>query len=309
MSAFRSTNVSRQSVVDATNEAAESMLDTDRGDREFEFSDTDFHNLAQLARMHTGIALADSKRNLVYSRLSRRLRALGLSSFRDYREYLESDGGSQEIERFINSISTNLTKLFRENHHFDHLCSQLAAPFSAASQGRTGSRLRLWSAGCSTGEEPYSIALVLKHAIANISRQDVKILATDIDTDVLAKAAEGEYPANAVQDIPTAYRYLIQPKNTRSNGSNLIMDESLRALISFRQLNLMDAWPMRGPFDAIFCRNVMIYFDNPTKAALIDRFITLLRPGGWLYIGHSESLLGSHRHLQLVGRTIYRRAA
>ena len=277
-------------------------------EREFEFSDADFRSLVELARTHTGISLADSKRNLIYSRLSRRLRVLGFSSFRDYRDYLQSPDGEPEVESFINSISTNLTKLFRESHHFDHLRTQVAMPFVRSGSARPGTRLRIWSAGCSTGEEPYTIAIVLKREMPKITQYDVRILATDIDTDVLTKAAQGEYPAAALQDVPAMYREMLQAKKSKAGASTMVMDESLRSLISFRQLNLMKSWPFKGPFDAIFCRNVMIYFDGPTKSALIDRFIEKLSPGGWLYIGHSESLLGSHPHLQLVGRTIYRRS-
>jgi chemotaxis protein methyltransferase CheR len=274
--------------------------------REFQFSDADFRSLVALARERTGISLSDSKRNLIYSRLSRRLRALGMTSFRSYREYLNSPDGEQEIESFINSISTNLTKFFRESHHFDHFRDRVALPLSQASSSKPGQRLRIWSAGCSTGEEPYTIAAVLRRAIPDVERQDVKILATDIDTDVLSKGANGEYPAASVDDIPENYRSLFQPKGSR--GTALVISDELKSLISFRHLNLMvHPWPMRGMFDAIFCRNVMIYFDGPTKATLIDRFVEQLKPGGWLYIGHSESLLGTHSNLSHAGRTIYRR--
>jgi len=275
--------------------------------REFDFSDADFKSLVQLAHAHTGIALADSKRNLVYARLSRRLRALGLSSFHEYREYLQSPDGELEIERFINSISTNLTKLFRESHHFDHLRTHVAMPFARSGSAMPGARLRIWSAGCSTGEEPYTIAIVLKREMPKIAHHDARILATDIDTEVLARAAQGEYPVTALQDVPAMYRDMVQPKKANASATTMVMDEELRSLISFRHLNLMKPWLFKGPFDAIFCRNVMIYFDVPTKVELIDRFIDKLKPGGWLYIGHSESLLGSHPNLQLVGRTIYRR--
>src|SRR5919106_2560887 len=279
--------------------------------REFQFSETDFRSLVALARERTGISLSDSKRNLIYSRLSRRLRALGMTSFRAYREYLASPEGEGEIEGFINSISTNLTKFFRESHHFDHLRDRVALPFAQATSGKTGQRLRLWSAGCSTGEEPYSIAAVLRRAIPHIEQQDVRLLATDIDTDVLSKAARGEYPTASIDDVPENYRGTIQPKNqvnnSRSPSGAVVMSDELKSLISFRHLNLMEPWPMRGLFDAIFCRNVMIYFDGPTKMALIDRFIDQLKPNGWLYIGHSESLLGTHRNLSHAGRTIYRR--
>ena len=275
--------------------------------REFDFSDADFRGLAQLAYDRAGIALADSKRNLVYTRLSRRLRSLGYSSFRQYREYLDGDDGEAEMERFINSISTNHTKFFREGHHFDHFRTHVAAPFAQASRGSVGCRLRVWSAGCSTGEEPHTIAVVLKREITDVARHDVRILATDIDTDVLAKAAHGEYSASAIDDVPVTYRSFFPPKD--GSEAKVVIGEEVRSLIAFRRLNLIEQWPFRGPFDAIFCRNVMIYFDNATKTALVDRFAKMIRPGGWLYLGHSETLMGPHSALRLVGRTIYRREA
>jgi chemotaxis protein methyltransferase CheR len=275
--------------------------------REFEFSDADFRGLAQLAYQRAGIALADSKRNLVYTRLSRRLRVLGFPSFRQYRDYLDGPDGEQEMERFINSISTNHTKFFREDHHFDHLRTQVAATFAQSSRGSSGRRLRIWSAGCSTGEEPHTIARVLKREISDIERHDVRILATDIDTDVLAKAARGEYQASAMDDIPAIYRSFFQSNEGSGSNAKVYMSADVQQLIAFRRLNLMEQWPFKGPFDAVFCRNVMIYFDNATKANLVERFTKMVKPGGWLYLGHSETLIGSHPGLRLVGRTIYRR--
>ena len=271
--------------------------------REFAFSKGDFEFLAALAYQHAGISLSDSKRNLVYGRLSRRLRALGLSSFGEYRQYL--DGDDSEIERFINSISTNHTKFFRESHHFTHFRSTVAEVFAQQDQKKIVRRLRVWSAGCSTGEEPYTIALVLQREIADLARHDVKILATDIDTDVLAKASRGEYAAEALENIPDPFCRYFKPVD-EDNASTIKVGPDVRSLITFRPLNLVEPWPIKGPFDAIFCRNVMIYFDAPTKAKLIERFVKLIKPGGWLYIGHSESLLGSHPGLHLMGRTIYR---
>jgi chemotaxis protein methyltransferase CheR len=271
--------------------------------REFAFSDADFRSLAQLAYEYAGIALADSKRNLVYSRLSRRLRALGLTSFQDYRQYLAEN--DREIESFINSISTNHTKFFREGHHFDHFRTHVAVPFVQSGYRSNDRRLRVWSAGCSTGEEPYTIAIVLKREIRDIENHDVRILATDIDTDVLAKAAHGEYPMSAVDDVPKTYQDFFESVG----DDRVMMGEDLRSLIVFNRLNLMEQWPFHGLFDAIFCRNVMIYFDAGTKAALVQRFTQQIKPGGWLYIGHSESLIGSHPGLHLVGRTVYRRDA
>jgi chemotaxis protein methyltransferase CheR len=275
--------------------------------REFDFSDADFRSLAQFAYEQAGIALSDNKRNLVYSRLSRRLRALKLQTFREYREHLASD--PSELESFINAISTNLTKFFREAHHFDHFRTHVAAHFVQASRGKSGSRLRVWSAGCSTGEEPYTAAVVLKREIRDVERHDVKILATDIDTEVIKKGARGEYPANSIDEVPKIYREYFQPVSGDRGAENVLVDRETRSLVTFRRLNLMETWPFNGKFDAIFCRNVMIYFDNPTKAALVERFTEKLQPGGWLYIGHSESLIGAHPGLTLVGRTVYRREA
>jgi chemotaxis protein methyltransferase CheR len=284
--------------------AVPASIPSPESDREFAFSDADFRSLARLAYEYAGIALADSKRNLVYTRLSRRLRALGLASFRDYRNHLAST--ESELEQFINAISTNLTRFFREGHHFDHFRAHIAAPFSTAMPRSAGSRLRVWSAGCSTGEEAYTIAIVLAHQIRDIAQHDVRILATDIDTAVLAKGMGGEYALSGIGDIPTTYREYFRASG---NGGDVVMDGSVRSLIRFGRLNLMESWPFRGKFDAIFCRNVMIYFDNPTKAQIVDRFTQQLQPGGFLYIGHSESLMGSHPGLRLVGRTVYRREA
>jgi len=275
------------------------------GRREFAFSDADFEELSRLAYRHAGIVLGESKRNLVYSRLSRRLRTLNLANFSAYREYLA--GNEREIEHFVNSISTNHTKFFREAHHFDHFISHVAGPFSRGVGA--GRRMRLWSAGCSSGEESCTLAVVLRKHIPDIDRHDVKMLATDIDTDILARAVRAEYPATALDEIPAAYRGYFEPAAGAKAASSVVMAESCRRLITYRQLNLLGPWPMKGLFDAIFCRNVMIYFDGPTKAKLVERFTQQLRPGGWLYIGHSESLIGSHPGLQLVGRTVYRRDA
>jgi chemotaxis protein methyltransferase CheR len=271
--------------------------------REFAFSDADFRALAQFAYEQAGIALSDSKRNLVYSRLSRRLRALSLTSFRQYRDYLGAN--ASELESFLNAISTNLTRFFREEHHFEHFRNHVAAPFARG--GVVARRLRVWSAGCSTGEESYTVAVVLRHEIEDMHRHDVRILATDIDTDVLKRAARGLYPSSSLNEVPKSYWEFFEPAESDGDNRNVVVRDDVRSLIAFRRLNLMDAWPFNGLFDAIFCRNVMIYFDAATKAALVERFTQKLAPGGWLYIGHSESLLGVHPGLQLVGRTTYRR--
>jgi len=271
--------------------------------REFAFGDEDFSTLAQFAYDKAGISLSPSKRNLVYGRLSRRLRALGLGSFAEYRSRLTTD--RSEVQRFINAISTNLTKFFREAHHFRHLEQAIAVPLSRAPR-QAPQKLRIWSAGCSTGEEPYSIAAILCRHISDSARCDMRILASDIDTEVLASAARGEYPAASAGDVPPAFHSMFEASNAVPAGK-LLISNRLRDLVRFRHLNLISDWPFNGQFDAIFCRNVMIYFDAPTKARLLDRFAERVKPGGWLYIGHSESLTRQHPLLELEGKTIYRR--
>jgi len=275
--------------------------------REFAFPDADFKFLASLAYEHSGIVLSEAKRNLAYGRLSRRLRVLKLNSFRDYREYLGSN--EPEIQNFINSISTNHTKFFREAHHFHHFRTHTAHPFAQSRGRNVGGRLRVWSAGCSSGEEPYTIAVVLKREIVDFGGCDVRILATDIDTDILTKAARGEFTSSAFDEVPKPYHSFFTAEESGGTVGKVVMDRDVKSLITFRHLNLMGPWPFQGKFDVIFCRNVMIYFDAPTKATLVDRFTQQLKPGGWLYIGHSESLIGTHPGLQLVGRTIYQRVS
>lgn len=273
--------------------------------REFAFSEADFQTLTRLAYEYAGIALSESKQNLIYSRLSRRLRALKLTTFSDYCDYLTTHAA--EIESFINSISTNHTKFFREVHHFEHFRSHVAVPFAQAVARKPGGRLRVWSAGCSTGEEPYTIAVVLKREIRDFAGNDVRILATDIDTDVLTRAASGEFALSSIDEVPRDYQSFFEGKAGTGSAEKVRVDEGLKSLIAFRRLNLMESWPFQGLFDVIFCRNVMIYFDASTKATLVERFAQQIKPGGWLYIGHSESLIGAHPGLELVGRTTYRR--
>jgi chemotaxis protein methyltransferase CheR len=275
-------------------------LETASLEREFVFSDADFQMLAQFAHEKAGISLSESKRNLVYGRLSRRLRSLGHSSFREYRAHLLSD--SSEVQRFINAISTNLTKFFRESHHFKHFEKTIAVPLVQASSRR----LRVWSAGCSTGEEPYTIAAVIARQVSG-GHDDIRILATDVDTDVLATASRGEYPASSLEEVPGAFRQMFMSKSDEAD--KVLVADEIRDIVRFRHLNLIEAWPFKGMFDAIFCRNVMIYFDTPTKTRLLERFAERLKPGGWLYIGHSESLTRAHPLLELEGKTIYRRRA
>ena len=266
-------------------------------EREFEFRDRDFRRIVQLVRATTGIALTERKRDLVYSRLARRIRKLGLTDFESYCALLDGEEAEAECRELVNAITTNMTSFFREAHHFEILQQEVFPALVA------GPRLRVWSAGCSSGEEPYSIAMVLKDTLEKQWCPDAKILATDIDTQVLEKAKAGLYRSEALQPVPLALRR----KYVRGTEPCEIAPD-VRALISFKPLNLLSSWPMKGPFDVIFCRNVVIYFDKPTQRTLFNRFAEMLRPGGHLMIGHSESLLGVTDAFQHLGRTVYRRA-
>ena len=264
---------------------------------EFRMSPDEFVRVADRVFRMTGIVLKDHKRQMVQTRLSRRLRALELGSFADYVALLDGPAGAREAQDFVNAVTTNLTAFFREAHHFEHLRAQVLEPALRAGTAR----LRIWSAGCSTGEEPYSIAMTAQ-ACGALGR-NFRILATDLDTAVLARAQAGRYRADRLADVPAAHRGAFR---AAAEGTCEVA-APLRAAVAFRQLNLLHDWPFRGPFDAIFCRNVLIYFDAETKAALVRRFAELLPPDGALYLGHSESLLGEHPLLISEGRTIYRR--
>lgn len=270
-------------------------------EREFAFSDMEFRFIAETARAQTGIVLAEHKKDMVYSRLVRRLRSLGLSSFAHYCALLEGPEGTQEMGHLINALTTNLTSFFRELHHFEHLRDTVLAPLVASSGPR---RIRLWSAACSAGMEPYSMAMVLRAAMPEQTRFDARILATDIDTAMLETAVAGHYPIAQYENIPASYQRYAQ---TDPVQQQMHMGEAIRTLITFKQLNLLESWPMQGQFDAVFCRNVVIYFDKPTQATLFDRIAERLVPGGWLYIGHSENLFNVCDRFELIGRTIYRR--
>lgn len=273
-----------------------------RQDREFELSNADYRSICDKVYELSGIQLGDQKFDLVYSRLTKRLRAHGLADFRSYLELLDSSKGEVELERMLNALTTNLTSFFREAHHFDHL-KNTALSSSLEPQGGQDRRLRIWSSACSTGEEPYSIAMTLLDSKVDMSRADARILATDLNTDVLKQARTGCYSASVMSKCPSSCRRYFQ---LAADGSGQ-MKPSARDMISFRQLNLLGDWPMKGPFDVVFCRNVLIYFDAQTKSWLVDRFVNILRPGGWLYLGHSESASGNHPDLELIGRTIYRK--
>ena len=279
----------------------------ERADREFAFSDQDFAYLSQLVYERSGIVLGDHKKDMVYARLARRLRALGLKSFKSYCELI-ADSGSDEIGFTINAITTNLTKFFRESHHFDHLRDHVLGDLAKRAVQGGKKRLRIWSAGCSSGEEPYTIAMTVHNAIPNLESWDARILATDLDTNMVATGKAGLYKDNFKEHLPAGFHAKYCQSAGDADGT-VRMADSLRKLIAFKQLNLLGQWPMKGPFDAIFCRNVMIYFDMPTKARLVDRYANLLKPDGILYVGHSESLREDGQRFKLEGRTVYRRIA
>ena len=270
---------------------------------EFELSDGDFKRLRELVHARTGIALSEAKRALVYGRLARRLRKLNLRSFADYCELVENDDSS-ELEELTNAITTNLTSFFRENYHFEQLANEVIPQLAARGAGPR--RLRLWSAGCSTGEEPYSLSVVLHEAAARIPKWDIKLLATDIDSKVVATAREGIYASDRFTGVAVErVQQWFEPVPGRPGFS--VASSELKSLITFKQLNLLDPWQMKGPFDIIFCRNVVIYFDKPTQRELFDRMAEIQEPGGWLFIGHSENLHNITKRYKLVGRTVYRR--
>ena len=286
--------------------SALSVDDDSSRSREFHFSDEDFNALRTLVRQQTGISLSEAKRELVYGRLARRLRALGLQSFSSYRDLLAGNADGPEMVEFINAITTNLTSFFRESHHFDYLRDQVLLPMlnRGASQ-----RLRIWSAGCSTGEEPYSIAMTVRESMPEGARHDIRILATDLDSDVLSRARNGVYAEDRVKGLPAGRVSKFFREQREGSVVKYRVVPAVSELITFNQLNLMNTLPMKGPLDVIFCRNVVIYFDKDTQRDLFKRYAQLQRPGDILFLGHSESMFKVSDDYTLVGRTVYRRNA
>lgn len=272
---------------------------------DFQLTNEDFEWLRTVANAHSGIMLPNAKRTMIYSRLAKRLRYLGLSKFSQYRAVLEG-GNQEEFSEFINALTTNLTSFFREPHHFEHL-RQVVLP-SLLAVHRPRREVRIWSAGCSTGEEPYTLSMTVNNALAELGGGWIyRILATDLDTKVLANAASGIYPADraAGLDIRLLRRCFL--RGAGSLAGKFRIKPELQAPLSFRQLNLVKEWSMNEPFDVIFCRNVVIYFDKPTQKRLFNRFADSMVPGGYLYIGHSESLFQVTDRFELVGTTTYRK--
>ncbi|QSA99076.1 chemotaxis protein CheR [Methylococcus sp. EFPC2] len=265
--------------------------------KEFDFTAQDFERIRELLYQRTGIALNEHKQDMVYARLSRRLRTHGILSFREYLSYLNTEDGGDEWEAFVNALTTNLTSFFREQHHFPVLAEHV--------KSLNKRPLRLWCSASSTGEEPYTMAMTMVEAFGTYA-PPVEIIATDIDTNVLDKARTGVYAMDRVEKLPaeTLKRYFLRGRGTQE-GLVRVRPE-LRDLINFKQLNLLDNyWPVDGKFDAIFCRNVMIYFDKETQYGILSRFVPLLESHGLLFAGHSESLYHAADLFRLRGKTVY----
>jgi chemotaxis protein methyltransferase CheR len=266
--------------------------------------DAEFNFIRHVISENAGIVLGPNKRQLVQGRLARRLRELGLPSYEAYCDHLR-ESGPEELVGLINALTTNVTAFFRENHHFDALAAYMIP--EALKRNQASRRLRIWSAGCSTGEEPYCIAMVASEVLPSAMRWDLKILATDIDSDVIAAGQQGIYPIDRLSTVPQERLRRCFRKGVGANAGHGLIQPDIARLISFRTLNLQQPWPMKGPFDIIFCRNVMIYFDQATRERLVSRFAELLAPEGYLCLGHSESIHAGTAPFRLVGKTIYRR--
>jgi chemotaxis protein methyltransferase CheR len=249
---------------------------------EFVMTAEDFASIASILHATSGISLSPSKTSLVYSRLAKRLRVLGLESFREYCKLISGSDGVDERQAMLAALTTNVTRFFREPHHFDYLRKLMP---DLAARAKRGGRVRIWSAGCSSGEEPYSIALTLLAMLPNANELDVKILATDIDPVILAKAKEGLYSREALEPVPADLKKYFDGVDSNRKFSPV---STVRDMIAFRELNLIGPWPMTQKFDVIFCRNVAIYFDEPTQDKLFGRYAESLNPDGRLFIGHSE---------------------
>ncbi|SLN49110.1 protein-glutamate O-methyltransferase [Roseisalinus antarcticus] len=273
---------------------------------EFDFSDAQFKVIAQLAYENFGLDLQPAKRSLVYSRLTRRLRALRLPNFKSYLDLLTGPDGAAEQSEMLSALTTNVTHFFREKHHFDQF-RDLILP-EAIKSARNGGRVRFWSAGCSAGQEPYSIAMCVLEACPDAARYDIRILATDVDPVILARAKAGLYLSEERDSLPADHKDRMTIAADRPGEFTLVPE--VKNLVQFGLLNLVKEWPVRGPFQAIFCRNVAIYFDKLTQARLWSRFAPLLETEGMLFIGHSERISGPAISLfNSTGITSYRRNA
>lgn len=275
----------------------------DYSQREFPMTEENFEAIQKMAFDYTGIKLTEHKKEMIYGRLARRIRKLGLSSFNDYCDQLGLDDAVEHND-FINVITTNLTSFYRENHHFDFLKKTVVPDL--LKKNKVNRKIRIWSAGCSSGEEPYTIASVFLKSMP-MQGWDFKILATDLDSDTLQKAKNASYPLDKVKDLEgDKYASLFSKSEKKSADGLQIVKNEVRDLVHFKRLNLMESWPMKGKFDVIFCRNVVIYFTKDTQKVLFDRYADILNPGGYLFIGHSESLNNVSNRFELIGKTTYR---
>ncbi|MCC5796134.1 MAG: protein-glutamate O-methyltransferase CheR [Methylophaga sp.] len=273
-------------------------------DREFLFSDAHFRVIREFVTENTGIVLTDVKKDMVYGRLSKYIRKNFEGNFDLFCETL-SRGDDKAADFLINAITTNLTSFFRENHHFQYLASHILPELCGSKQG--DKRIRIWSAGCSTGEEPYSIAITLRENIPDIDEWDVKILATDLDANVVKHASHGIYDIDRISGIPRERQQRWFDRGRGDNEGFVRIHRSVREMITFKRLNLLHSWPMKGYFDIIFCRNVVIYFDKSTQADLFARYADILQPSGYLLIGHSETLYKVSDRFSSLGNTIYKK--
>lgn len=280
------------------------MVLTSSSTVEIPFTDSDFEEIAKLARSNFGLSLADSKKPLVYSRLAKRLKARSLTNFPDYLLLLNQPQETDERLELISALTTNVTSFFREKHHFELLEDKIVPLIKE--RIKSSARARLWSAGCSSGPEPYSIAMTLRSALTDQEVKNTKILATDIDPKIVQKARAADYPDTEIKGIPE--QHLKKYVEIDERTSRIRCKESIRNIVTFAELNLMSDWPFKGPFEAIFCRNVAIYFDQDTQQKLWMRFHDMLCPGGYLVIGHSERISGlASEKLTPVGITSYQK--
>lgn len=271
---------------------------------QFELSQKEFDELRRLVKEHTGISLAESKLELVRRRFTPRLRALGLESFGQYANYLKAHVEDEMVD-FSNAITTNLTSFFRENHHFEFMARTVLPEL--ARRNAKSRRLRIWCSAASTGQEPYSIAMTVLDHLPDVDSWDVRILATDLDRNCLATASAGIYSLRDIEKVPAAVRNRWFLRGKGEKAERVKVRAVLQDHIDFKPLNLIGEWPMKGPFDIIFCRNVFIYFDKPQQQKIVEKYARLQYPGAYLFIGHSETLNTISRDYTLIGQTVYQR--
>jgi len=273
-------------------------------EQEFYFSNEHFQKISNIVTAHSGIVLTDAKQNMVYSRLVRRLRKTGISTFDEYCKLLD-DPSHIEFTHFVNAITTNLTSFFRENHHFEMLTDQILP--ALINKKKEDKKIRIWSAGCSTGMETYSIAIVIKEFLEKHPDWDVKILATDLDTNVIDIAAQGIYELDKITGVSEQRFNTWFRQGSGEFSDKVKISKHLKSMISFKQFNLLQPFPFSGPMDIIFCRNVVIYFDKQMQKQLFDKFANIHNKAGYLFIGHAESLYNVTNRYKLLNNTVYQK--